>query len=332
MTNHQHNDSHHKHEHQGHEHQGHEHGHNHSEHNHSGHSHSHSHAPDNLKGLLIALIITGSIMLLEFFGGLVTGSLALLSDSGHMLGDTVSLALSLVAMIFAVKPPSLKNSYGYYRFEIMAALFNGVTLFIIAGFIIWEAYQRFFSPPEVASGTMMIIAAVGLLANLVSAWSLMRKSNVQENINVRSAYLHIVSDALGSVGALLAGLIMKLFSWYIADPIISVLVALLILRGAWGVIQQAFHILMEGTPLNVNTRDVQEALLRIDGVVEVHDLHIWTITSGLDALSGHLLIQDHKDHQRVLQEATSLVEETFSIQHSTLQIENSSMKHRSLKV
>ncbi|AIQ15626.1 hypothetical protein H70357_02120 [Paenibacillus sp. FSL H7-0357] len=327
MTNHQHNDSHHKHEHQGHEH-----GHNHSEHNHSGHSHSHSHAPDNLKGLLIALIITGSIMLLEFFGGLVTGSLALLSDSGHMLGDTVSLALSLVAMIFAVKPPSLKNSYGYYRFEIMAALFNGVTLFIIAGFIIWEAYQRFFSPPEVASGTMMIIAAVGLLANLVSAWSLMRKSNVQENINVRSAYLHIVSDALGSVGALLAGLIMKLFSWYIADPIISVLVALLILRGAWGVIKQAFHILMEGTPLNVNTRDVQEALLRIDGVIEVHDLHIWTITSGLDALSGHLLIQDHKDHQRVLQEATSLVEETFGIQHSTLQIENSSMKHRSLKV
>lgn len=214
----------------------------------------------------------------------------------------------------------------------MAALFNGVTLFIIAGFIIWEAYQRFFSPPEVASGTMMIIAAVGLLANLVSAWSLMRKSNVQENINVRSAYLHIVSDALGSVGALLAGLIMKLFSWYIADPIISVLVALLILRGAWGVIKQAFHILMEGTPLNVNTRDVQEALLRIDGVIEVHDLHIWTITSGLDALSGHLLIQDHKDHQRVLQEATSLVEETFGIQHSTLQIENSSMKHRSLKV
>lgn len=163
MTNHQHNDSHHKHEHQEQEH-----GHHHSEHNHSGHSHSHSHshAPDNLKGLLIALIITGSIMLLEFFGGLITGSLALLSDSGHMLGDTVSLALSLVAMIFAVKPPSLKNSYGYYRFEIMAALFNGVTLFIIAGFIIWEAYQRFFSPPEVASGTMMIIAAVGLLANL----------------------------------------------------------------------------------------------------------------------------------------------------------------------
>lgn len=329
MTNHQHKDSRHKHEHQGHEH-----GHNHYEHNHSGHSHSHSHshAPDNLKGLLIALIITGSIMLLEFFGGLVTGSLALLSDSGHMLGDTVSLALSLVAMIFAVKPPSLKNSYGYYRFEIMAALFNGVTLFIIAGFIIWEAYQRFFSPPEVASGTMMIIAAVGLLANLVSAWSLMRKSNVQENINVRSAYLHIVSDALGSVGALLAGLIMKLFSWYIADPIISVLVALLILRGAWGVIKQAFHILMEGTPLNVKTRDVQEALLLIDGVIEVHDLHIWTITSGLDALSGHLLIQDHKDHQRVLQEATSLVEETFGIHHSTLQIENSSMKHKSLKV
>ncbi|WNS41834.1 cation diffusion facilitator family transporter [Paenibacillus sp. MMS20-IR301] len=297
-----------------------------------GHSHAHSHAPDNKKGLLIALIITGGIMFLEFFGGLVTGSLALLSDSGHMLSDTASLALSLVAMILAVRPPSHKNSYGFYRFEIMAALFNGVTLFVIAGFIIHEAYGRFFSPPAVASGSMMLIAAVGLLANLVSAWSLMRRSGAKDNINIRSAYLHVISDALGSVGALAAGLIMKLFSWYMADPIISVLVALLILRSAWGVIKQAFHILMEGTPLTVNTHDVQEALLGINGVTDVHDLHIWSITSGLNALSGHLLVDDHTDHQQVLQQALSLIEERFSIQHTTLQIEGSAVKHKELPV
>ncbi|MEK3688528.1 cation diffusion facilitator family transporter [Paenibacillus sp. FSL R10-2736] len=308
-------------------------GHKAADHSHSNsHSHSHSHAPDNKKGLLIALIITGGIMFLEFFGGLVTGSLALLSDSGHMLSDTASLALSLVAMIIAAKPPSSKNSYGFFRFEIMAALFNGVTLFVIAGFIMWEAYQRFFSPPAVASGTMMVIAAVGLLANLISAWSLMRKSEAKDNINIRSAYLHIMGDALGSVGALIAGLIMNLFSWYVADPIISVLVALLILRSAWGVIKQAFHILMEGTPLTVNIRDVQETLLGIEGVTDVHDLHIWTITSGLDALSGHLLIGDHTDHQQVLKQALKVVEDKFGIHHTTLQIENSSLKHRDLPV
>jgi cobalt-zinc-cadmium efflux system protein len=271
-------------------------------------------------------------MFLEFFGGLATGSLALLSDSGHMLSDTASLALSLIAMMIAVKPPSMKNSYGFYRFEIMAALFNGVTLFVIAGFIIWEAYQRFFSPPEVASGTMMLIAAVGLLANLISAWSLTRKNAAKDNINIRSAYLHIMGDALGSVGALIAGLIMNLFSWYAADPVISVLVALLILRSAWNVMKQAFHILMEGTPITVNTRDVQEALLGIEGVTEVHDLHIWTITSGMDALSGHLLIADHMNHQQILEQALKVVEETFGIHHTTLQIENSALKHGELPV
>ncbi|AIQ44791.1 cation transporter [Paenibacillus sp. FSL R7-0273] len=271
-------------------------------------------------------------MLLEFFGGLVTNSLALLSDSGHMLSDTASLALSLVAMIFAVRPASSRNTYGFYRFEIMAALFNGVTLFIIAGFIMWEAFKRIGSPPEVASGTMMVIAAVGLLANLLSAWSLMRKGSGHDNINIRSAYLHIISDALGSVGALLAGLIMSLFSWYLADPIISVVVALLILRSAWGVVKQAFHILMEGAPDSVDTAAVHSALLGLDGVIDVHDLHIWSITSGLDALSGHVLIEEHCSHQDILQQAVRLIEQQFGIRHITLQVENSAMQHRDLPV
>lgn len=282
--------------------------------------------------MTVALILTAGIMLLEFAGGLLTNSLALLSDSGHMLSDASSLVLSLVAMWFAAKPPSPRKTYGYYRFEILAALLNGVTLFVIAGFIIREAYGRFFNPPSVASGSMMLIAAIGLAANLLSAWSLMSKGDVKNNINLRSAYLHVLGDALGSVGAIAAGLVMWLFEWYAADPIISVLVALLILKGAWGVITSTVHILMEGTPAAVDQEAVKRTLEGIDGVKGVHDLHIWTITSGLDSLSCHLLAEDHKDSYDILQEAIQLMESEFKIRHATIQIENSQVRHLEMKI
>jgi len=311
----------------------HSHGHSHSHDHHHGHGHSHDHAREgNKKGLIIALSITAGIMLLEFFGGLITNSLALLSDSGHMLSDTSSLILSLVAIWFATRPASPNKTYGYYRFEILAALFNGVTLFAIAGFITWEAIQRFNNPPEVASGSMMLIASVGLLANLISAWALMRKGDVKNNVNLRSAYLHIIGDALGSVGAILAGIVMWLFGWYIADPIISVVVAILILRSAWGVIKHTVHILMEGTPITVDQHEVKQALERIDGVIDVHDLHIWTITSNLDSLTCHMLIEDDQDSQRILQDAIHLIEEKFRIQHTTIQIETSKVHHGKMQV
>lgn len=321
--------SHSTHQHPAHAHDDHGHSHGHA---HGHHDHAHAHMPNNKKGLAIALIITTGIMFLEFFGGLVTNSLALLSDSGHMLSDAGALALSLVAMFLSAKAPSAQKSYGFYRFEILAALLNGVALFVIAGFIIWEAYERFFEPPTVASGSMMVIAFIGLFANLLSAWFLMRKSDVKENINVRSAYLHVLGDALGSVGAIAAGLIMSLTSWYVADPIISVLVALLILKSAWGVIQNAVHILMEGTPAGVDSAQVRQTLMQVDGVVDVHDLHIWTITSGMNSLSCHLLIADQKDHQAVLQEAVRLVEEKFNITHATIQVEDGHLQHGELKV
>ncbi|OBZ13736.1 cation diffusion facilitator family transporter [Bacillus sp. FJAT-26390] len=317
---------------------GHHHGHSHSHHGHHGHSHSHhghhghSHAPNNKAGLLIALIITAGIMVLEFVGGVVTNSLALLSDSGHMLSDSAALALSLLAMWFAVRPKSPNRTYGFHRFEILAALLNGVTLFVIAAFIIAEAIKRFGEPPTVASGTMMIIAGIGLLANIASAWFLMRKGDVKDNLNVRSAYLHVLGDALGSVGAIIAGILMSLFSWYIADPIISVVVAILILKSAWGIIKSTVHILMEGTPANVDAGQVEETLLRIDGVKEVHDLHIWTITSGLDALSCHLVVEDNVDCQKVLQEAIQQIAADFHIEHTTFQIEKSELKHSAFKV
>ncbi|ASS90251.1 cation diffusion facilitator family transporter [Aeribacillus pallidus] len=301
------------------------------------HHHSHDHHHDfnrenNKKGLIIALLITVGILLLEFFGGLMTNSLALLSDSGHMLSDASSLALSLIAIWFAAKPASPNKTYGFYRFEILAALFNGVTLFVIAGFIIWEAVQRFFNPPTVARGSMMLIASIGLFANLLSAWVLMRKGDVKHNVNVRSAYLHVIGDALGSVGAIAAGFIMWLFGWYIADPIISILVALLILKGAWGVLKHSIHILMEGTPVTIDQNEVKKSLKSIEGVKDVHDLHIWTITSGLDSLSCHILIEDHQDSQKVLQAAIHMIEEKFKILHTTIQIETSQIHHGKMKV
>ncbi|WP_050179594.1 cation diffusion facilitator family transporter [Domibacillus robiginosus] len=314
----------------------HHHHHHHHGHDHHGHSHSHNHFEEtregNKKGLIIALLITTGIMFLEFFGGLITNSLALLSDAGHMLSDSSSLFLSLIAIWFASRPASSNKSFGFYRFEILAALFNGVTLFVIAGFIVWEAYGRFFEPPTVASGTMILVASVGLIANLISAWSLMRKGDVKNNVNLRSAYLHVLGDALGSVGAIAAGILMILFDWYVADPLISVLVALLILKSAWGVIKHSVHILMEGTPVTVDQEEVKAALTEIDGVINVHDLHIWTITSGLDSLSCHMLIEDDKSNQEILQEAINKIKEKFKIEHTTIQIENSLIIHNELKI
>ncbi|WP_372632783.1 cation diffusion facilitator family transporter [Cohnella sp.] len=352
---HDHNQDGHNHKHAGHDH---DHDHNHDDHEHDpnldqhphdhGHRHHHDHGhhhgigghhhhfdgnrDGNKKGLTIALIITAGIMVLEFVGGLVTNSLALLSDSGHMLSDASALALSLIAFWFAARPASPNKTYGFYRFEILAALFNGVTLFVIAGFIMWEAYERFFAPPEVSSLSMLLIASVGLVANLLSALALMRKGDVKNNLNLRSAYLHVLGDALGSVGAIVAGIVMLAFGWYVADPIISVLVSLLILRSAWSVIKHTVHILMEGTPATIDQGAVKSALTGIPGVLDVHDLHIWTITSGMESLSCHLLVEDASDQQSILQQAIRTIEEKFKIQHSTIQIETSEIRHMELKV
>lgn len=322
----------HEHLHTGHSH-GHAHGHSHF------HSHGHSHGHDHhgarsasKSGLLIALGITASIAVLEFVGGLVTNSLALLSDSGHMLSDASSLVLSLLAIWFASRPASARKSYGFYRTEILAALLNGVTLFVIAGIIIVEAYERFLDPPTVSSGPMMLIAFIGLLANLASAWALLRKGDVKGNINFRSAYLHVLGDALGSVGAIIGGVAMWAFGWYIFDPIVSVVVALLILKGAWGVISQSVHVLMEGVPGTIDQDEVKRSLLNIGGVKEVHDLHIWTITSGMDSLSAHVMVEEHEDQQRVLQEAITMLEEKFRMTHVTIQIETPKIRHTLLQV
>ena len=282
---------------------------------------SHHKVPDNRKGLRIAIGITAVILLLEFFGGLATNSLALLSDSGHMLSDVSSLVFSLLAMWLAAKPPTADKHYGYSRVEILAALLNGVTLFVIAGLILFEAVHRLRAPEPVSSVPMMGIAVIGLLANLLSAWALLRQGDVKSNINMRSAYLHVLGDALGSVGAIVAGLLMYFWNWVLADPLISVLVAGLILKGAWGVVRQAVHILMEGTPANISPCQVREQLEQIDGVLNVHDLRIWTITSGIHSLCCHLLVDERADSQLVLQLANSHIRGDFGIRYATVQIE-----------
>lgn len=298
----------------------HNHGHDHHDH---GHSHDHTHGmrrEGNKRSLTIALVITFGIMIAEAVGGWLTNSLALLSDSGHMLSDVGSLALSLIAVWLAAKPASPRKSYGYYRFEILAALFNGLALFAIAVVIIWEAYSRFMEPPVVDSGPMMVIAFIGLVANLVSAWVLLRQGDVKNNINLRSAYLHMISDALGAVGAILAGFFMYQFGWYIADPIISVVVSLMILKGAWSVVRQSVHILMEGTPGKADIAKIAAALAAIEGVVNVHDVHVWTVTSGYEVFSCHMLVRKGINSSRVLAQAVPLMEKQFGIRHTTIQV------------
>lgn len=203
---------------------------------------------------------------------------------------------------------------------------------MIAGFIINEAIQRINEPPTVASGTMMIITSIGLAANLLSAWALMKKTDVKDNINLKSAYLHIIGEALGSFGAIIAGYLMLVFDWYIANPIISILVSILVLKSAWGVLEKSIHILMEGTPPTINRTQIIEVLETIDGVTNVHDLHVWTITSGLDSLSCHLLVEDDKEEQEVLQKVINLILEKYKIEHTTIQIEKSYLQHTKFKV
>lgn len=274
------------------------------------------------KGLIIAVIVTAVIMLFEFFGGIMTNSLALLSDSGHMLSDVSSLLFSLLALWVAAKPPSDSKPFGYHRLEVLAALFNGITLLGIAATILYEAYQRILTPQPVQSQVMMVIAVIGLVANLISAWALMKECDVQNNLNARSAYLHVLGDAFSSVGVIVAGFLIWNYSLFIADPIISGVVALIITKGAVSVTRQAVHILMEGKPGILDTGEVKRKLCAIDGVVDIHDFRLWTITSGINSFCCHLVIQRTADSQRVLSVAEDLMKTQYGIEYVAIQIEN----------
>ena len=286
---------------------------------HHGHSHGHSHTA-NKNALLSAFLLIAAFMIVEVIGGVITNSLALLSDAGHMLSDAAALGLSFFAIKLGEKSVSQEKTYGYKRFEIIAAALNGLALIVISLIIFYEAIQRFFAPPKVQSTGMLIISVIGLLVNIVAAWILM-KGDKDENLNVRSAFLHVIGDMLGSVGAIIAALLIMFFGWGIADPIASVIVAGLILVSGWRVTKDSFHILMEGSPTEIDANEVKAALGQIPLVREVHDLHIWTITSGYPVLSCHITIADEGVHDEILAQSQKILHDHFDIEHSTVQIE-----------
>ncbi|HDR3520483.1 cation diffusion facilitator family transporter [Bacillus pacificus] len=284
-----------------------------------GHSHDHGHSK-NKKALLFAFLLTTSFMIAEVIGGFVTNSLALLSDAGHMLSDAVSLALSLLAFKLGEKTATAAKTYGYKRVEMLAALCNGVVLIVISVYIFIEAIRRFKEPVEIASNGMLIIAVLGLLINILSAWILMRGGDVKGNLNLRSAFLHVLGDLLGSVGAIIAALLIKFFGWTAADAIASILVSILVIISGWRVTRDTVHILMEGAPQHINVEEVKSTLLNIPVVKEVHDLHIWSVTSDFQVLTCHLIIKGNET-QSVLKEATDVLKEKFHVEHVTIQVE-----------
>lgn len=293
-----------------------------------GHDHDHSHSA-NKKVLLISFIIITSYMVIEVIGGFLTNSLALLSDAGHMLSDSVSLAIAMIAFKLGEKVASKSKTYGYKRFEILAAVLNGVTLILIALFIFYEAIQRFANPPEVATTGMLIISSIGLAVNILVAWIMMRGGDTEENLNMRGAYLHVISDMLGSVGAIMAALLMIFFDWGWADPLASVIVAILVLRSGYFVTKTSLHVLMEGTPPNIEVQDVIQTIEETAGVQSIHDLHVWSITSGLNALSCHAVVDEKltiAESEHILREIEHNLEHQ-GIQHVTIQLETSAHKH-----
>jgi cobalt-zinc-cadmium efflux system protein len=294
-----------------------QHAHGNSQHHHS-HGHSHRHASQRV--LVTVLALNAVYLLAEVVGGLLANSLALLSDAGHMLTDVAAITLSLFAARFAAKPATPRKTYGFYRLEILAALANGVTLVVIAVFICYEAYERLRAPQGVHVWTMLAVSAGGLAVNLVSARLLFGAHH--HDLNVRGAFLHVLGDLFGSVGAVAAGLLIAWRGWVWADPAISVLISLLVVYSSWRLISDSVNVLLEGTPAHINLAAVEAAMKTVAGVRVVHDLHVWTITSNRHALTAHVVVDDLAESHRVLRELRELLAERFGLTHSTLQLED----------
>lgn len=281
-------------------------------------------AAQNAGRLAWALGLTATYMVAEVIGGLVTGSLALLADAAHMLTDVGGLALALLAIRFAAREPAPERTYGYLRMEVLSALTNAVVLLLLSFYIVFEAYQRLISPPEILSGPMLIVATIGLLVNLISMRLLAGGSS--ESVNVKGAYFEVLSDMLGSIGVIVAALLMMWKGWRLADPIIGAGIGLFIVPRTWVLLKQVTHILMEGTPPNVDLRALEKKLAAIANVIAVHDLHVWTVTSGFDAMSCHIVVADSSRGQEVIRQARRVMKDDFGIEHVTIQIEDDALR------
>lgn len=287
-------------------------------HNHDhGAGHSHPHTAQN-GTLIVALLLTLSFAGVEAVAGWWSGSLALLADAAHMVTDSSALGLAAAAAWLARRPPSMRHSYGLVRAEVLAALFNSLLMLVLIGFIVREALERVGTPRDIAGGTVIGVALIGLAINLVVAWVLSRG---EHTLNSRAALLHVLGDALGSVAAIAAGIVIVATGWTPIDPLLSLLVATLILVSALHLLREVVHVLMEGVPLSIQLDAVGQDLARIDGVLRVHDLHVWTLSSGTIALSAHLEIRDLADWPGILAAARQLMDTRHGIRHVTLQPE-----------
>ena len=296
-------------------------------HSHEGHTHAqegaHSHGANagaNKKALWVVLALTGTYMVVEVVGGLITGSLALLADAAHMLSDNIALALALFAFWLSAKPPTPNKSFGYKRAEILAALFNGITIVVISLWIFYEAYQRLQDPPEILGGWLMVVAVVGLLVNLAGTFILTRSAG--ENLNMQGALRHVLADLLGSIGVIVAAVVILLTGWSYADPLISAFTGALILASSYRLLKDSVGVLLEDAPPGIDAGKVGSEMARTDGVKEVHDLHIWTVTSGFSALAAHVLVgQDEDCHER-RRELEMMLADEYGIEHTTLQVDH----------
>ena len=285
------------------------------------HDHSHETARDkNKRALGFTLALTASFTVAEVVGGLLTGSLALLADAGHMLSDNLSLGVALFAAWLAGRPETPERSYGYKRAEILAALANGVTLVAISIWIFVEAFSRLREPPEILGGPMLAIAALGLLVNAAGVLVLSRSTG--ESLNIEGALRHVIADALGSLGTIAAGLIIVLTGWRYADPLASIAIGALILVSSWTLLRDSTNILLEAAPRGIDAGEVGRKMVSADGVVEVHDLHVWTITSGFPALSAHVLVGRSEDCHARRRNLEELLAEEYGISHTTLQVDH----------
>lgn len=287
----------------------------------SGHDHDHGlNSIKHEKPLWLALALTASFLIAEIVAAFITNSLALLSDAAHMATDTLALVIALVAVRLSRRPPDAKRSYGYARFEAFGALINGSLLFVVAAYIFWEAIGRFAKPPEVASVGMLLIAALGLIVNLISMRLL--KAGSEESLNMKGAYLEVWSDMLGSVAVLIAAVIIYFTQWWILDPILAVLIGLWVLPRTWTLLKASIHILLEGVPENIALSEVRELLIETPGVSDVHDLHIWSLASKSPTMTAHIVAgEDVKDLQALRQKIADQLKEGFDIHHLTLQME-----------
>lgn len=282
-----------------------------------------------IRRLRLALAITSVYLAAEIVGGFLTNSLALLSDAGHMFSDIAAMSLSLFAFQMARRPATIKRTYGYHRLEILAALINGLALWMIVGIIFTSAFNRFFDPPEVKSEGMIIVAAIGLMVNVTAGFLLYGSHH--ESLNIRGAFMHVVSDALGSLGAIGAGITMLVTGWYLADPLISVFIGMLILYSSWSLVRESMSILMQFVPKGIELDEVQKTMEQVKGVIKVHDLHVWAVTSGIFTLSAHAVIEENGSFHEVLNDIENILKDRFNIEHTTIQLETEDREDNEFK-